>query len=117
MPKVPKKTRSPKKETNTRPSQRKGSVVKNVPSEAKALVKRLAKENNGEEMRKYNNGSVGVFFKMVNLDLLLEVIILNPKIWQQSKISQISKLATKRAFYLNTIIIKVTNPYRIEKLL
>ena len=56
--------RSPKKQTNTRPSQRKGTVVKSVPKEARDLLKKLTKENDGvKEMRKYENGSIGVFFK------------------------------------------------------
>ena len=51
--------RSPKKQTNTRPSQRKGTVVKSVPKEARDLLKKLTKENDGvKEMRKYGNGSV-----------------------------------------------------------
>ena len=99
MPRSAKKTRSPKKETNTRPSQRKGSVVKNVPSEAKALVKRLAKENNGvKEMRKYNNGSIGVFFKNGKFRFVTGGNNLKPrKSGSKVKYPRISKLAAKRA--------------------
>ena len=94
-----KKTRSPKKQTNTRPSQRKGTVVKTVPSEAKALLKKLHKENNGvKEMRKYPNGSIGVFFTNGKFRFVTGGTNLKPReTGSKVKYPRISKLAAKRA--------------------
>ena len=93
------KTRSPKKQTNTRPSQRKGTVVKTVPSEAKALLKKLHKENNGvKEMRKYPNGSIGVFFTNGKFRFVTGGTNLKPREkGSKVKYPRISKLAAKRA--------------------
>ena len=94
-----KKTRSPKKQTNTRPSQRKGTVVKTVPTEAKALLKKLHKENNGvKEMRKYPNGSIGVFFTNGKFGFVTGGTNLKPREkGSKVKYPRISKLAAKRA--------------------
>ena len=94
-----KKTRSPKKQTNTRPSQRKGSKVKTVPREAKALLKKLDKENNGvKEMRKYPNGSIGVFFTNGKFRFVTGGTNLKPREkGSKVKYPRISKLGAKRA--------------------
>lgn len=93
------KTRSPKKQTNTRPSQRKGTVVKTVPKEARALLKKLHKENNGvKEMRKYPNGSIGVFFTNGKFRFVTGGTNLKPREkGSKVKYPRISKLAAKRA--------------------
>ena len=91
--------RSPKKPTKTRPSQRKGSVVKSVPKNARDLLKRLTKENQGvKEMRKYENGSIGVFFKNGKFRFITGGNNLQPrKKGSKVKYPRISKLAAKRA--------------------
>ena len=91
--------RSPKKQTNTRPSQRKGTVIKSVPKEARDLLKKLTKENNGvKEMRKYGNGSIGVFFKNGKFRFVTGGNNLKPrKSGSKVKYPRISKLAAKRA--------------------
>ena len=91
--------RSPKKPTKTRPSQRKGSVVKSVPKNARDLLKRLTKENQGvKEMRKYENGSIGVFFKNGKFRFVTGGNNLQPrKKGSKVKYPRISKLAAKRA--------------------
>ena len=94
-----KKTRSPKKQTSTRPSQRKGTVLKTVPKEAKALLKKLHKENDGvKEMRRYPNGSIGVFFTNGKFRFVTGGNNLKPR-EKGSKVTypRISKLAAKRA--------------------
>ena len=56
--------RSPKKQSLNRVSQRKGVAVTSVPKDVAERVKRLSQENGGiTQMRKYNNGYIGKFFK------------------------------------------------------
>lgn len=91
--------RSPKKQSLNRVSQRKGVAVTSVPKDVAERVKRLSQENGGiTQMRKYNNGSIGIFFKNKKFRFVSGGNNLKPR-KKGSKVrhSKISKLSAKRA--------------------
>ena len=91
--------RSPKRQAPSRVSQRKGSVVTSAPKDAAKRIKKLSQENGGiTQMRKYANGSIGVFFKNNKFRFVSGGDNLKPrKKGSKVKYANISKLAATRA--------------------
>ena len=93
--------RSPKRQAPSRVSQRKGSIVTSAPKDAAKRIKKLSQENGGiTQMRKYTNGSIGVFFKNKKFRFVSGGDNLKPrKKGSKVRYAKISKLAATRALH------------------
>ena len=93
--------RSPKRQAPNRVSQRKGTVVTSAPKDVAKLIKKLSQENDGiTQMRKYANGSIGVFFKNKKFRFVSGGDNLKPrKKGSKVRYAKISKSAATRALH------------------